>query len=1483
MHKKINKNLHPVLAVILSAAMGISGLPAGFALTAERIMADQQTVPVTASEDEEALAGAANTGSGLTAKSEDGTILHAWAWSFNSIKANMAQIAEAGFSTVQTSPANYIVNEFDDLKLYGEDWMGGEKGMWWWMYQPTDWKIGNYIVGSEAEFKAMCAEADKYGIKIIVDVVPNHTTPHMKYIKKDFIARVGGGTNNDDVNDCNSLSQALIPVSGGLYHSTAFKPINNYNIRSECTNYMMGGLPDVNTENPRFQEYFFNYENQLIADGCDGFRYDTAKHIALPDDPVDAFNTANGWSNDFWLIATGRQAVNGVSVNNVNNLFIYGEILNDANIRQDEYAKYIAQTVSSYGEHIRGNVRGGQLNAGQIGSTNFEEEGVGPNGAVTWIESHDTYCGGTSTELTDNQIRVAWAAIAARRYGTPLYFSRPYGNSGTSNKWGLNFMSARGDDMFMDPVVAGANHFRNALVGQSESLSNVNGDSSLLKVDRGNAGCAIINAGSERSIGGISTALADGTYTDTVSGQQITVSGGTISGGTVGAFSAVYLYKGGSLYTKPAAVDPLSVSLPTNPDPYDPSGTTTPVPTVTPTPVVTVTATPAPTQQAGYIPDGTYDVYFVNSQNWGGTISCYVYSGSQSNANWPGVQMTKLGTDSQGHAVYGYQLPDSLSSATSVKVIFTNGGSQYPAHQGSNDGLDLTQGKSFQLTALDTASWTEVKTTQVTPTPTAVPTATPAPTASATPVPTATPTPAPTATATPKPTATPTAIPTAAPTATPVPSVIPVTSVLFAEQEMSILTGDTAYVTAYVQPANAANKNILLTSSNPSVVTVTKDGLLTGIKAGSADILAVSEDGGYKSKCRVTVADKTQEPSLTKVTGVTLSDTSMSLENGSSAVLIASVKPADATNKACTFTSSDSSVISVTQTGTVKALSQGSADVVVRTTDGGYSAKCRITVTETVQQTPVPTATPTVKPTAAPTEAPSVIPVTGVTVDASAMTLFEKGTAFLLPTVAPLNATNKKVIFSSSSSAVASVGTDGLITAIKAGTADIIVRTADGDYKAKCTVTVKAAPAPTAVPSATPTPTATPTATPSPAPVRVTGIRLDETSLSLTAGNTAFLLATVLPEDAADKSCQFKSGDTGIVTVTAAGKLTAIKAGSTDIMAVTTDGSYSAKCRVTVSPAPTPKPTITPSPVATATPSPTAVPTVKPTATPTAIPTPTVTEAPVPAAIPVTGVTLDTSSMTLKEGDSAYLIAKVSPANATDRQITYRSSDSLVADVSANGAVLAKRSGAADILAITHDGQFRAKCHVTVESSGADIEAGFVDVKEETSYYFKPVYWAVEQGITGGTSAERFSPNAPCTRAQIMTFLWKAAGSPEPKSAVSKFADVTPDKYYYKAVLWAVEQGITGGTSAAAFSPDSACTRAQAVTFIWIASGRQAPRSAASAFTDVTSGKYYYKAVLWAVEQGITGGTNASTFSTDAKCTRAQIVTFLYKSPLNKS
>ena len=188
----------------------------------------------------------------------------------------------------------------------------------------------------------------------------------------------------------------------------------------------------------------------------------------------------------------------------------------------------------------------------------------------------------------------------------------------------------------------------------------------------------------------------------------------------------------------------------------------------------------------------------------------------------------------------------------------------------------------------------------------------------------------------------------------------------------------------------------------------------------------------------------------------------------------------------------------------------------------------------------------------------------------------------------------------------------------------------------------------------------------------------------------------------------------------------------------------------------------------------------------------------------------------------------------------------------------------------------------TMPASKVEVNATFVKEVEispfsdvsTSAYYYEAVKWAQEKGITGGIGNGLFGPNQPCTRAQIVTFLWRAASSPEPKS-MSSFSDVSADSYYAKAVAWAVENGITTGTGDGKFSPDATCTRAQSVTFLFRAIGKLVDSKAE--FSDVLTDSYYANAVAWAVENGVTNGIGDGLFGPNNSCTRAQIVTFLFR------
>ncbi len=173
----------------------------------------------------------------------------------------------------------------------------------------------------------------------------------------------------------------------------------------------------------------------------------------------------------------------------------------------------------------------------------------------------------------------------------------------------------------------------------------------------------------------------------------------------------------------------------------------------------------------------------------------------------------------------------------------------------------------------------------------------------------------------------------------------------------------------------------------------------------------------------------------------------------------------------------------------------------------------------------------------------------------------------------------------------------------------------------------------------------------------------------------------------------------------------------------------------------------------------------------------------------------------------------------------------------------------------------------------------FEDVKNEKAFFFKPVYWAYghEPQITKGVDDTHFGPDQGCTRGQVVTFLWRAAGCPEPEKAETAFTDVGPKAFYAKAVAWAVEKGITKGMADTTFAPNATCTRGQIVTFLYRAKGSPELTKKENPFKDVADGQFYAEAVGWAVENNVTKGKSADTFDPNATCTRGQIVTFLYR------
>ncbi|MBO6011988.1 MAG: alpha-amylase [Bacteroidales bacterium] len=436
-------------------------------------------------------------------KTNNDIILHAWCWSFNTIRENLPDIAEAGYTIVQTPPAQLCITETADDPGGGYQIFG--HGRWYYHYQPIDWKIGNYQVGTEDELTELCAEARKYGIRIIVDVLPNHTAIDDTQVRPELDAAVGGHAN--------------------LYHANGRTEITDYNDRLQCTTGQMGGLPDVNTENPAFQSYFLQYINNLIKCGVRGFRYDTAKHIGLPSDPKDSKSERN----NFWDVVMGRESVLGNSLcMDRDSLFIYGEVLQDRNVKETEYAEYMGLTASGMGWDLRHDLEAGNWLSQDVSLYCHPAD---PYKLVTWVESHDTYCNDhESAHLTDQQIRLGWVYLTCRAYGVPLFYSRPAGSDGPSgNYWGNNVVGARGNDNFKHPLVVEANMFRHWMRGLSETVF-FSDNGSIAEVCRGKTGVALINIAQKAEKVKIPTTLPDDDYTDIMSDRTFTVEDGILTG-----------------------------------------------------------------------------------------------------------------------------------------------------------------------------------------------------------------------------------------------------------------------------------------------------------------------------------------------------------------------------------------------------------------------------------------------------------------------------------------------------------------------------------------------------------------------------------------------------------------------------------------------------------------------------------------------------------------------------------------------------------------------------------------------------------------------------------------------------------------------------------------------------------------------------------------------------------------------------------------
>lgn len=437
--------------------------------------------------DDGAYADIASTGKdyGLADNCQDGNILHCFNWTLNQIKEELPNIAEAGFTSVQTSP------------LQAHD----GRNQWYWLYQPNGFTIGNEL-GSYSDLQSLCTEADKYGIKVIVDVVANHLA----------------GSNSGTL--ANSVETDFKNNKSTYFHNKG--ACNDWDNRQDVIMKNIG-MPDLNSENAAVQDIVIAMVNRLKDAGVDGIRWDAAKHIGLPSEGCD-----------FW----SRMAQI--------DLYQYGEILgnpagdsgstvNKALI--DEYAEYIGVTDSGYSGDITRAIKNNQIykTAG-----NWNRQGVTSDKLVYWGESHDTYANdgndGWTKNLDQNLIDKAYAILAARQDSQGLYLSRPSEKNKTSIYYGK-----KGSTHFVSKEVAAVNHFHNAMIGKEEKYTST---SSYLTVLR-QGGAVIVSRSSDVdvSVTNTSSLVPSGTYIDEVSGNTFTVAGTKITG-HVGDTGIAVIYQG---------------------------------------------------------------------------------------------------------------------------------------------------------------------------------------------------------------------------------------------------------------------------------------------------------------------------------------------------------------------------------------------------------------------------------------------------------------------------------------------------------------------------------------------------------------------------------------------------------------------------------------------------------------------------------------------------------------------------------------------------------------------------------------------------------------------------------------------------------------------------------------------------------------------------------------------------------------------------
>ena len=447
----------------------------------------------------------------LTNEEKQGVILHAWDWSFNNIKNNVQAIKDAGYTAIQVSPVEPSKN--DDYKT---------NSLWYILYQPISFTVGNAQLGNEEKFKDMCTAAHNAGLKIIVDVVSNHT-----------------GNNEGDGNKTIAPQVTFQGVGYEDYWHLPLHAVTDWNDRYEVTHGGLG-LPDLNTSNTKVQAMIRKFLQECLTDGADGFRFDTAKHIELPS-PLDE----DGTCSYYW-----PNVLSGLKTNKETTPFVYGEDLQGGADNFANYTKLMDVTASNYGDAVRSIVGVGSSSE-NLSDTNFDNyktynvpNGVKPSSLVTWVESHDTYAndGGASENMTDEQIKLGWALTAPRAGSTPLFFNRPAGR----NKLQGNIGDV-GNSNWKDPDVIAVNKFHNAMESFDENVTKISDKVIMIeRVDQGvTKGVVIVNLGDVVTDFSANATLSTGSYTNCSPNGGTFTSNGTILSGSLPKGVTV-LYEGGS-------------------------------------------------------------------------------------------------------------------------------------------------------------------------------------------------------------------------------------------------------------------------------------------------------------------------------------------------------------------------------------------------------------------------------------------------------------------------------------------------------------------------------------------------------------------------------------------------------------------------------------------------------------------------------------------------------------------------------------------------------------------------------------------------------------------------------------------------------------------------------------------------------------------------------------------------------------------------